>query len=157
MIRYKKRQNKMKNSAAFGKWYAHAQASETIDIAKLAAHMASHNSPYSPGVIKGLLTDMVDCIKELLLDGKNVKLDDLAIFYLTIVNSKGGAATAEAFTTSANVEGVRMRCRATGNLAFTNLNLDAQLKEADTYTGGGTATDGGTGGTGSGTDGEEGA
>ncbi len=133
MIRYKKRQNTNKKSASFGKWYGRAQASETYDIAKLAKHMASHNTPFSPGVIKGLITDMVNCIKELLLDGKNVKLDDLAIFYLKIVNAKGGAESAEKFSIAANVEGVRMRCRATGNLTFSNLNLDAQLKEADAY------------------------
>ena len=42
--------------------------------------MSDHNSPYSAGMIKGVLTDMVVCIKELLLDGKSVKIDDLAIF-----------------------------------------------------------------------------
>ena len=61
-----------------GKWFARAVSDETFDLAKLAEHMSKHNSPYSSGVIKGVLTDMVDCIKELLLDGKNVKLDDLA-------------------------------------------------------------------------------
>lgn len=131
MIRYKKHQNTNKKNSSYGKWYAHAQTTETFDITKLSQHMASHNSPYSPGVIKGLITDMVNCIKELLLDGKSVKLDDLAIFYLSIVNN-GGAESAEKLT-AANVKGVRMRCRATGNLAFTNLNLEAQLKEADTY------------------------
>ena len=48
--------------------------------------MSNHNSPYSKGGIKGLLTDMINCIKELLLEGKNVKIDDLAIFSLGIRN-----------------------------------------------------------------------
>ena len=51
--------------------------------------MSKHNSPYSGGVIKGVLSDMVDCIKELLLDGKCVKIDDLAIFGVGI-RSKAG-------------------------------------------------------------------
>ncbi len=40
--------------------------------------MSNHNTPYSSGVIKGVLADMVSCTKELILDGKNVKLDELA-------------------------------------------------------------------------------
>ncbi len=63
-----------------GKWFARSVADETFDLAKLAEHISKHNTPYSSGVIKGVLTDMIGCIKELLLDGKNVKIDDLAIF-----------------------------------------------------------------------------
>ena len=35
-----------------------------------------------------MLKDMVNCIKELLMDGKNVKIDDLGIFSVGI-RSKG--------------------------------------------------------------------
>jgi len=31
--------------------------------------MSNHNTPFSKGAIKGMLTDMVVCIKELLLEG----------------------------------------------------------------------------------------
>ena len=72
--------NQQKKGVNAGKWFARAVSDETFDLAKLAEHMSKHNSPYSSGVIKGVLTDMVDCIKELLLDGKSVKIDDLAIF-----------------------------------------------------------------------------
>lgn len=80
MIRYKIYQNQQKKGVNAGKWFARAVSDETFDLAKLAEHMSKHNSPYSSGVIKGVLTDMVNCIKELLLDGKSVKIDDLAIF-----------------------------------------------------------------------------
>lgn len=79
MIRYKIYQNQQKKGLNAGKWFARAVSDETFDLAKLAEHMSKHNSPYSGGVIKGVLSDMVDCIKELLLDGKCVKIDDLAI------------------------------------------------------------------------------
>ena len=79
MIRYKIYQNQQKKGVNAGKWFARAVSDETFDLAKLAEHMSKHNSPYSGGVIKGVLSDMVDCIKELLLDGKCVKIDDLAI------------------------------------------------------------------------------
>ena len=80
MIRYKIYQNQQQKGLNAGKWFARAVSDETFDLAKLAEHMSKHNSPYSGGVIKGVLSDMVDCIKELLLDGKCVKIDDLAIF-----------------------------------------------------------------------------
>ena len=68
---------------------------ETVDIKGLAAHMASHNTPYSTGAIHGMLKDMVNCTKELLLDGKNVKIDDLAIFSVGLHTT--GAPTADDF------------------------------------------------------------
>ena len=80
MIRYKKYQVTGENSPLKGFWYARPVIEETFDIEKLAKHMSNHNTPYSSGVIKGVLTDMVSCTKELILDGKNVKMDDLAIF-----------------------------------------------------------------------------
>ena len=46
-----------------GKYYARPVVTETIGIDKLAEHMASHNTPFSKGAIKGLLTDMVSCVK----------------------------------------------------------------------------------------------
>ena len=70
MIRYKIYQNQQQKGLNAGKWFARAVSDETFDLAKLAEHMSKHNSPYSGGVIKGVLSDMVDCIKELLLDGK---------------------------------------------------------------------------------------
>jgi len=88
--------------------------------------MSKHNSPYSSGVIKGVLTDMVDCIKELLLDGKSVKIDDLAIFGV-------GIRTLEEFSLEKNITGMRLKARATGNLSTTNLKLDSQLKQQAEY------------------------
>ena len=121
-----------KNQTAFGKWYARAVCDETVDIKGLAAHMASHNTPYSTGAIHGMLKDMVNCTKELLLDGKNVKLDDLAIFSVGIVSRKGAASAAD-FTLADNVKGLKLRARATGELSNAQINLEGQLKEAYKY------------------------
>ena len=122
-------QIKITSSKAYGKWYAKNVVEETIDLDGLSEHMSHHNSPYSKGVIKGLLTDMIQCIKELLLQGMNVKIDDLAIFSLGIKN-KLAAATEEDFTVSKNIEGVKLKARATGELMSKSLNLDATLKKA---------------------------
>ena len=119
MIRYKIYQNQQKKGLNAGKWFARAVSDETFDLAKLAEHMSKHNSPYSGGVIKGVLSDMVDCIKELLLDGKCVKIDDLAIFGVGI-RSKA-ADTLEEFSLEKNISGMRLKARATGNLSTNNL------------------------------------
>ena len=129
MVRYILQQIKIASSKAYGKWYAKNVVEETIDLDGLSEHMSHHNSPYSKGVIKGLLTDMIQCIKELLLQGMNVKIDDLAIFSLGIKN-KLAAATEEDFTVSKNIEGVKLKARATGELMSKSLNLDATLKKA---------------------------
>ena len=62
------------------KWYAKAVQDRTVDFEALCTHMSEHNSPYSRGVIHGVLTDMLDCVKELVLDGKSVRLGDLGLF-----------------------------------------------------------------------------
>ena len=89
MILYIMRKNTNPKSAAFGKHFAYPVIEETIELDGLAEHMSNHNTPYSKGAIKGMLTDMVGCIKELLLEGKNVKIADLAIFSLGIKNNGG--------------------------------------------------------------------
>lgn len=144
MITYKKIQITGEKSPMKGLWYARPVVSETYDITQLATHMSKHNTPFSPGVIKGVLTDMVSCIKELVLDGKGVKLDDLAIFSVGIV-SGGGAASAEEFKVANNVAGLKLRARATGSLSNAAINLEGSLKEQAEYSiasTGGTTDDG---------------
>ena len=135
MIRYVLKQCKNKFSKIYGQWFAYPVIEETVNLDGLSEHMSNHNSPFSKGVIRGLLTDMVNCIKELLLEGKNVKIDDLAIFSIGIKNAKGGAATEEDFNVSRNISSVKLRSRATGILLAKALNLDASLKKATSLTG----------------------
>ena len=81
--------------------------------------MANHNTPYSPGCIKGVLTDMVKCIRHLLLDGNNVKIDNLAIFKAHIESS--GSATLLGYDLSTNVKSIKLLAQAVGS--FTRAEL----------------------------------
>ena len=155
MIRYKKYQMTGENSPLKGLWYARPVIEETYDTERLAKHMANNNTPYSAGVVKGVLTDMISCIKELILDGKNVKLDDLAIFSVGIVSRKGAASAAD-FTLADNVKGLKLRARATGELSNAQINLEGQMKEAAVYNPDGGTTEGGGGNPGGGSDGDQG-
>lgn len=130
MIQYYCKQNKNTTSITYGKWYAYPKAMGTIDLEGIAEHMTEHNTPFSKGTIYGVLCDMVKCIKEQLLAGNNVKIDDLAIFSVGIRNSRGGAESEDEFNTNKNIESVKLRARATGDLGPTLLNLDASLKKA---------------------------
>ena len=146
MIRYILKQNKNRFSKVYGKIFAYPVIEETVNLEGLSEHMSNHNSPFSKGVIKGLLTDMVNCIKELLLEGKNVKIDDLAIFSIGIKNAKGGAEKEEDFSVTKNISSVKLRSRATGILLAKALNLEATLKKATALTGGQTTGTGGESG-----------
>ena len=125
---------------AYGKYYAYPVITQTVGIDGLAEHMASHNTPFSKGAIKGMITDMVSCIKELTLQGFAVKIDDLAILSIGIKN-KAGAATEKEFTIAKNIEGLKIRARGTGDFSCLNLSLDGTLKKASALLGDGTTTD----------------
>ena len=141
MIQYVLKKNvneKMPN--AYGKYFAYPIITETYDIDKLVDHMASHNTPFSRGALKGMLTDMVACIRELVLQGIAVKIADLAILSIGIKN-KAGAASEKEFTIAKNIEGLKMRARGTGDFSCLNLSLDGTLKKASALLGDGTTTD----------------
>ena len=148
-----------KIAEAYGKWFPRVVSDETIGLEELAAHMASHNTPYSKGAILGMLTDAAACTKELLLLGKNVKFADIAIFSLGL-KVKGGAPTKENYNVGKYILGLKLRARATGELKTENLdtsikliNLAAPATEnpddagKDNPSGGGSQTTGGGGST----------
>lgn len=163
MIRIVLYQNtNQKIAEAYGKCFPRVVSDETIGLEELAAHMASHNTPYSKGAILGMLTDAAACTKELLLLGKNVKFADIAIFSLGL-KVKGGAPTKEDFNVAKYILGLKLRARATGELKTENLdttikliNLAAPVTEnpgnpddigKDNPSGGGSQTGGGGGNT----------
>ena len=127
---YRKYQNKNRHSVAYGKWFARAVTiGKTFTVDDLAKHMSEHNTPYSKGAIKGVLTDMIDCIRELMLEGKAVKLDGLAIFSAGIKTKKKGAPTSEDFSTTKHIDSVYMRARATGEFTRAELTKAGNVTE----------------------------
>lgn len=127
---YRKYQNKNKQSSVYGRWFARAVTiGKTIDLDELAKHMSNHNTPYSKGAIKGMLTDMVECIRELVLEGKAVKLPNLAIFSAGIETAKGGALKSEDFSTNKHIDSVYLRARATGEFTRAELTKAGNVTE----------------------------
>ena len=132
---------------AYGNYYALPVILQTMGIAELAVMMAEHNTGFSAGQVKGMLTDMVSCVRELVLQGIAVKIPDLAIFSIGIKN-KEGAASEKEFSITKNIAGLKLRARGTGEFKANSLNLDASLKKATAVTGDVTPPDGGKDNTG---------
>ena len=114
------------------KWYGRTAPDRTVEFEDFITHMSEHNSPYSRGVIRGVLTDMLDCLKEMVLDGRNVRFGDLGLFSLSM--SSEGADTRENWT-AAQVKGVRLIVRNTKTWSNAELRKKVNFMELMPYEG----------------------
>ena len=105
------------------KAYAAAQMHESLSFDDFCQHIADHNSPFSKGTVKGVLTDAVACIREQLLAGNMVRLGDLGDFHVELASE--GAVTTEDFS-AANIKEVNVRW--TPGEEFRNLRQDAEFQ-----------------------------
>ena len=87
------------------KAYGIAQCSEIMDINDFAKHIQAHGCVYSKGDIVGLLTIAVDCLREMMLAGKRVKLGALGDFQPRLKTE--GARTTDQFS-SKNIKEVNV-------------------------------------------------
>lgn len=71
-------------NASDWKYYLKTYMVRTVEFDEFVSHMATHNTNFSRGTIHGVLTDMLDCLQELLLDGKNVRFGDLGLFSIRV-------------------------------------------------------------------------
>lgn len=78
------------------KAYGNIQYNGTMNTTQLAAHMKEHGSLFSRGTIIGVMADVVDCMKEHLLQGFKIDLGDLGTYRLSMAST--GASTLEKFT-----------------------------------------------------------
>ena len=120
-------------------WYAKSVQDRTIDFEDLVTHMSEHNSPYSRGVIHGVLTDMLDCVKELVLDGKSVRLGDLGLFSVGLKTT--GTKHRDKWSVAANVQGVTLNVRNTKTWSNAELRKNTILQELTPYDDGSESTD----------------
>ncbi len=109
-------------------YYGRVKIMQNLDLKALSEHMAKHNTPYSPGVIHGVLTDMVQCINELLLDSKSVTIGNLGTFSLSL--SSGAAGSPEKWDVT-DIKKVRLVCRGSG--IFTGKELGKQAEFRNLY------------------------
>lgn len=87
------------------KAYARNQVSEVWTLEKFCRHIADHNGVYSRGTVKGVISDMCECLVEQLLNGNKVQMGELGSFGISI--SSEGAESLEKFT-SKNIKAVNI-------------------------------------------------
>ena len=87
------------------KAYAKNQVNEIWSIGKFAKHIADHNGVYSRGTVKGVLSDMCECLVEQLLNGNKIQLGELGTFSISI--SSEPAESLDKFTAK-NIKAVNI-------------------------------------------------
>ena len=129
-----------------GKLYARVSYKQTMDLHDMAHHMAEHNTAFSEGLIVGVLTDFVKCVREMVLNGNTVKVGNLAIFKATVeanalealydaqldkVASATIGALAEGAKTGPAVKTVKLLAQSTGDFTREELKKDVKLGWTD--------------------------
>ena len=129
-----------------GKLYARVSYKQAMTIQDMARHMAEHNTVFSEGSILGVLTDFVKCVREMVLMGNTVKIENLAIFKATVEanalevlydaeNDKVASASigtlAEGQKTGAAVKTVKLLAQSTGDFTRDELKKDVKLAWTD--------------------------
>ena len=129
-----------------GKTYARVSYKQTLSVQDMAKHMAEHNTMFSEGSITGILIDFVKCVREQVLNGNTVKIDNLAIFKATVEanplevlydadQDKVASATigtlAEGAKTGAAVKTVKLLAQSTGDFTREELKKDVKLSWTD--------------------------
>ena len=152
-IKYRKVKRTPQTGENAGKelWYATVVTDREMNFEEFVDHISSHNSPYSRGTVHGVMMDMLDCLKELILDGKSVRLGDLGLFSIGM-SSRGEVSRDK--VTSASVEGIHLLVKNTKNWSNSELKKLCKITAYDARVG--EETDGGTTGGGSNGDGTNG-
>ena len=130
-INYQLYKMKRTGSAFDGKIYARAKYNEMYDLNKLAQHMAAHNTNFSRGQILAVLTDMVACTRELCLQSKKVKIENLGIFYPSLTSLP--AEDTKKFNARLHIRAAHIRFLPSGENATKLYRKEATLREAGNY------------------------
>ena len=129
-IKYRKIKRTPQTGENAGKelWYATVVTDREMNFEEFVDHISSHNSPYSRGTVHGVMMDMLDCLKELILDGKSVRLGDLGLFSIGM-SSRGEVSRDK--VTSASVEGIHLLVKNTKNWSNNELKKLCKITAYD--------------------------
>ena len=90
------RQNKNQTAENFGKWYPEVDTKQPLDLKGFCAHMTEHGKLADYQMVVLVVQQVVECMKELVLQGQPVKLEGLGTFGPSLESKKGGAASVQA-------------------------------------------------------------
>ena len=83
------RRNKIPTNSGYGKYYPEVDRQKTLSLRGFAQHMVDHGSMYTRGIVEGVLTQICDCLPELVAQGVPVQLGSLGTFFPTAEAVKG--------------------------------------------------------------------
>ena len=106
-VLYRLSQNKMSTSKAYGKWFAQAVMTGTIDTDALAEIM-QRNCTVKKSDILAVISELIETMQDQLQNSKRIKLNGFGAFKLGIENAAGGAATAAEFSAGKNIKGLHV-------------------------------------------------
>ena len=129
-IKYRKVKRTPQTGENAGKelWYATVVTDREMSFEEFVDHISSHNSPYSRGTVHGVMMDMLDCMKELILDGKSVRLGDLGLFSIGM-SSRGEVSRDK--VTSASVQDIHLLVKNTKNWSNAELKKLCKISAYD--------------------------
>ena len=88
------RRNKIPTNSGYGKYYPEVDRQKTLSLRGFAQHMVDHGSLYGRAVVEGVLTQICDCLPELVAQGIPIQLGSLGTFYPTAeVADKAGVTS----------------------------------------------------------------
>ena len=105
------RQNKNEAAEHFGKWYPEVDTKTPLDLKGFCAHMTEHGKLADYQMVVLVVQQVVECMKELVLQGQPVKLEGLGTFGPSLESKKGGASSVQAAMDAgldSLIEGVHM-------------------------------------------------
>ena len=106
-VLYRLSQNKMKTSKAYGKWFAQAVMTGTVDTDALADIM-QRNCTVKKSDILAVITELIETMQDQLQNSKRIKLNGFGAFKIGIENATGGALTAADFSAGKNIKGLHV-------------------------------------------------
>ena len=138
------RKNENAKSPAYGKFYPVVENEETISTRALLEHIMSHGLGYPRSVVQGVLTQVAECLTELLLQGQPVKLDGFGAFKLSAISAEGITTLTSGLDVRPYIKGLRLvvipdntdldKLTSASNLSKAAITLVGVVEKADAGT-----------------------
>lgn len=107
------RKNKIRGNAGFGKYYPEVDRQQTLTLRGFAQHMVNHGSRWKRGELENVLSEITECLPELVAQGVPVQLGSFGTFYPTAKVAKNAAVASveemDGLNPNTLIQGIRIR------------------------------------------------
>ena len=117
--------NMMTTSKGYGMIYGRVFSRKGLNLKGFARHVSDHGGLVKYDLMVLVIQNIVECLKELLVQGVPVKLDGLGTFSIGIKSK--GANSYLAYDLGKHVKNIRLSVTATGDFTRAELNKAGEL------------------------------